>query len=153
MVVLSNNDGCAVAISNEAKILGIKRGDPFFRIEYLCRRHNVAVVSGNHRMYGDLSSRVMATVGEMVPEISIYSVDECFLDLSLWKSSESLLQTGHEIVRRVRRNTGIPTSLGIAPTMTLAKVAARFAKKYPGYRSVCIIDTEENEGKLSLSQT
>lgn len=147
VVVLSNNDGCAVALSNEAKALGIKRGDPFFKIEHLCRRHNVAVISGNHRMYGDLSARVMATIGETVPDIHIYSVDECFLDLSMWKDSKSLEEVGRNIVRRVRRNTGIPTSLGIAPTMTLAKVAAHFAKKYPGYRSVCIIDSEEKRRK------
>lgn len=147
VVVLSNNDGCAVALSNEAKALGLKRGDPFFKIEHLCRRHNVAVISGNHRMYGDLSARVMATIGESVPEIHIYSVDECFLDLSGWNDTASIEEMGRNIVRRVRRNTGIPTSLGIAPTMTLAKVAARFAKKYPGYRSVCIIDSDEKRRK------
>ncbi|MDE6454096.1 MAG: Y-family DNA polymerase [Muribaculaceae bacterium] len=152
VVVLSNNDGCAVAISNEAKALGIKRGDPFFKIEHLCRRHNVAVVSGNHRMYGDLSARVMATIGELVPEISIYSIDECFIDLGARSDSAQLEKLGRDIVCRVRRNTGIPSSLGIAPTMTLAKVAARFAKKYAGYRSVCIIDSEEKRRKaLSLT--
>ncbi|MDE6135855.1 MAG: Y-family DNA polymerase [Muribaculaceae bacterium] len=147
VVVLSNNDGCAVALSNEAKALGIKRGDPYFKIEHLCKRHNVAVVSGNHRMYGDLSARVMATIGEIVPDIHIYSVDECFLELDILNNSASLEEDGRNIVRRVRRNTGIPTSLGIAPTMTLAKVAAHFAKKYPGYRSVCIIDSEEKRRK------
>lgn len=147
VIVLSNNDGCAVAISNEAKALGIKRGDPFFRIEALCRRYNVAVVSGNHRMYGDLSSRVMATIGELVPEICVYSVDECFLDLSFCTTAADLEELGRSIVQRVRRNTGIPTSLGIASTKTLAKVATRFAKKYPGYRSVCIINTEEKRRK------
>ena len=147
VVVLSNNDGCAVAISNEAKAVGIKRGDPFFKIEELCRRHNVAVVSGNHRMYGDLSARVMATIGEMVPEINVYSVDECFLDMSLWHDTATLEEVGRSIVHRVRRNTGIPTSLGIAPSMTLAKVATKFAKKYPGYRCVCIIDDEKKRRK------
>ncbi|MDE6108806.1 MAG: Y-family DNA polymerase, partial [Muribaculaceae bacterium] len=152
VVVLSNNDGCAVAISNEAKALGIKRGDPFFKIEGLCRRYDVAVVSGNHRMYGDLSARVMATIGEMVPEINVYSVDECFLDMSLWHDAATLETVGRSIVHRVRRNTGIPTSLGIAPTMTLAKVATRFAKKYPGYRSVCIID-DEHKRRRALELT
>jgi len=147
VVVLSNNDGCAVAISNEAKALGIKRGDPFFKIENLCNRHNVAVVSGNHRMYGDLSARVMATIGECAPDIKVYSIDECFVDMNLWTDSDNLADIGRGIVHRVRRNTGIPASLGIAPTMTLAKVAAHFAKKYPGYRSVCIIDSEERRRK------
>lgn len=147
VVVLSNNDGCAIAMSNEAKALGIKRGDPFFKIEGICMRHNVAVVSGNHRMYGDISARVMATIGELVPDISIYSVDECFFDMSLWSTSEDIIEHGRKIVHRIRRNTGIPTSLGIAPNMTLAKIAARFAKKYPGYRCVCIIDNDENAVK------
>ena len=147
VVVLSNNDGCAIAMSNEAKALGIKRGDPFFKIEGICMRHNVAVVSGNHRMYGDISARVMATIGELVPDISIYSVDECFFDMSLWGTSEDIIEHGRKIVHRIRRNTGIPTSLGIAPNMTLAKIAARFAKKYPGYRCVCIIDNDEKRRK------
>lgn len=152
VVVLSNNDGCAVAISNEAKALGIKRGDPFFKIEQLCRRYDVAVLSGNHRMYGDISQRVMTTIGELVPDIDIYSIDECFLDLSLWHDSDTLVEVGREVVRRVRRNTGVPTSLGIAATKTLAKIASKFAKKYPGYRSVCIIDSEEKRRK-ALSMT
>ena len=151
VVVLSNNDGCAVAMSNEAKEIGIKRGDPYFKIEHLCRRYNVAVISGNHRMYGDMSARVMATIGELAPDISVYSIDECFIDMDQWKDNENLADIGRRIVRRVRRNTGIPTSLGIAPTMTLAKIAARFAKKYPGYRSVCVIDNDEKRRKaLSL---
>ncbi|MDE6161187.1 MAG: Y-family DNA polymerase [Muribaculaceae bacterium] len=150
VVVLSNNDGCAVAISNEAKAIGIKRGDPFFKIEHLCHRYGVAVISGNHRLYGNMSGRVMSTIGEIIPDICIYSIDECFLDLNQWDNSEELLEIGHKVVRTVRRNTGIPTSLGIAPTMTLAKVAARFAKKYPGYQSVCIID-DENKRRKALS--
>ncbi len=138
VIVLSNNDGCAIALSNEAKALGIRRGDPYFKIEGLCRRHDVTVFSGNHRLYGDMSSRVMATLGTMVPEMEIYSIDEAFLHLS-HIAPEELVDHGREIVHRVRRDTGIPTSLGIAPTKTLAKVAARFAKRYPAYRGVCRI--------------
>ncbi|MDE6396134.1 MAG: Y-family DNA polymerase, partial [Muribaculaceae bacterium] len=151
VIVLSNNDGCAVSMSNEAKALGIKRGAPLFKIREEVERGHVRVLSGNHRMYGDMSSRVMATLSEVIPSIEIYSVDECFLDLDSWKNEE-LVDLGRSLVTRVRRHTGIPTSLGIAPTKTLAKIAARFAKKYPGYRSVCKIETEEQR-RTALSLT
>lgn len=150
VVVLSNNDGCAVALSNEAKALGLKRGDPYFRIQTLCDRHGVEVLSGNHRLYGDMSNRVMATLSSLVPEIEIYSIDEAFLHLDGWDPAE-LPEFGRRIVRKVRRDTGIPVSIGVASTKTLAKVAARYAKKYPGYRSVCMIGTDEARRKaLSL---
>lgn len=151
VVVMSNNDGCAVAMSNEAKALGIKRGVPIYQIRQLVRKHGVATISGNHRMYGNISSRVMATIGTIVPEIEIYSIDEAFLDMSLWEG-EMLETKGRNIVARVRREVGVPTSLGIAPTKTLAKIAARFAKKYPGYKGVCIIDSDEKRRK-ALSMT
>lgn len=146
VVVLSNNDGCVVALSNEAKALGLKRGDAYFQIESLCERNNVAVLSGNHRMYGDMSSRVMAVVGSLIPDIEISSIDEAFIDLRGWKDAD-LAKVGRDIVHKVRRATGIPTSVGIAPTKTLTKVAARFAKKYPGYLGACVIDTEEKRRK------
>lgn len=146
VIVLSNNDGCAVALSNEAKGLGIKRGIPYFQIKDLAERNNIAILSGNHRLYGDMSSRVMATISEIIPEIEVYSVDECFIRFDKWPVAD-LYEAAHDIVRKVRRNVGIPTSLGIAPTKTLAKIAARFAKKFPGYNSVCTIDTEEKRRK------
>jgi len=146
VIVLSNNDGCAVALSDEAKALGLHRGDPYFRIERTCRRSGVAVFSGNHRLYGDMSSRVMATLGAMVPDMEVYSVDEAFLDLSHLPAG-ALVDRGRDIVRRVLRDTGIPTSLGIASTKTLAKVAARFAKRYPAYRGVCLIPDDEARRK------
>ncbi len=141
VVVLSNNDGCVVALSNEAKALGIPRGEPYFKIKPLCDTHNVHVRSGNHRLYGDISSRVMSTVGELVESMEVYSIDEAFLDFGSIPVAELDL-LGHEIVRRVRRNVGIPTSIGVAPSKTLAKVASRFAKKFPAYKGVCIIDNE-----------
>lgn len=147
VVVMSNNDGCAVAMSNEAKALGIKRGVPVYQIKRLIREHGVVTLSGNHRLYGDISSRVMATISSIVPEIEIYSIDEAFLDLSSWQTGEALESTGRRIVSLVRRNVGIPTSLGIAPTKTLAKIASHFAKKYPGYRGVCMIDSDEKRIK------
>lgn len=140
VIVLSNNDGCAVAISNEAKALGIKRGVPYYQIKSIVERNNIAILSGNLRLYGDMSSRVMATLSSIVPEIEIYSIDEAFLDMSGWELGQ-LPEIGRQIVERVRRNTGIPTSLGIAPTKTLAKIASHFAKKYPGYKGACVINT------------
>jgi len=133
-------------MSNEAKALGIRRGVPFYQIKQLAGQHGIAVFSGNHRLYGDMSSRVMATLSSLVPDIEIYSVDEAFLHLHQ-VGHDRLVDEGREIVRRVRRDVGIPTSLGIAPTKTLAKLAARFAKLYPGYRSVCMIDDDAKRRK------
>jgi DNA polymerase V len=146
VIVLSNNDGCAVAMSNEAKALGIKRGSPYFQIRQLCEQNGVFAFSGNHRLYGDMSTRVMATIAGIVPEIEIYSVDECFMHFDGWQT-EQLPNVGRDIVRRVLRNTGIPTSLGIASTKTLAKIASKFAKKHPAYHGVCLIDNETKRRK------
>lgn len=147
VIVLSNNDGCACALSNEAKALGIRRGDPYFKVKSICDANGVKVLSGNHRLYGDMSSRVMATIAGLVPDIEIYSVDECFIHFDDGWSADDCVSAGREIVRRVRRCTGIPTALGIAPTKTLAKIAARFAKKYPAYHAVCPVDTDERRRK------
>ncbi|MDE6853496.1 MAG: Y-family DNA polymerase, partial [Muribaculaceae bacterium] len=141
VLVLTNNDGCVCALSNEAKTLGFRRGDPYYQIKDICARHGVHVLSGNHRLYGDLSSRVMATIASIAGDIETYSIDECFIGFDSLSAADAV-EAGREIVRRVRRNTGIPTSLGIGPTRTLAKTAARFAKKYPAYRCVCAIDNE-----------
>lgn len=141
VVVLSNNDGCAVAISNEAKSLGIKRGVPFFKIKHLVELNNVAVLSCNLQLYGDMSSRVMATLSSIVPNIEIYSIDEAFVDFSGW-NIEQIGTIGREIVARINKDIGIPISLGIAKTQTLAKIATFFAKKYSGYNGLCIIDDE-----------
>ena len=146
VIVLSNNDGCAVAISNEAKTLGIKRGVPFYQIKSIVGQNNIAVLSGNMRLYGDMSSRVMATLSSIIKDIEIYSIDEAFLDMQGW-DYEQLQSVGHKIVKRVKQDTGIPSSLGIAPTKTLAKIASHFAKKYQGYNGVCIIDTPEKRMK------
>lgn len=141
VVVLSNNDGCICALSNEAKAMGLKRGDPYFRIKNICDRYGAAVISGNHRLYGDISSRVMATIASVAGNIEVYSIDECFVNFGIWPDAEAV-GAGREMVRRIRRNVGIPTALGLASTRTLAKIASRFAKKYPAYRSVCAIDNE-----------
>lgn len=150
VVVLSNNDGCAVAMSNEAKALGINRGVPVYQVRELIRKNNVITLSGRHRVYGDISSRVMDTVERIVGNIEVYSIDEAFFRFPNG-DAEATEALAREVVRRVRRWTGIPTSLGIAPTRTLAKAAARFAKKYPAYKAVCAIDSEEKRRKsLSL---
>ncbi|MCM1450501.1 MAG: Y-family DNA polymerase [Clostridiales bacterium] len=151
VIVLSNNDGCAVALSNEAKALGFKRGDPYFKIKEQAERQGVIAFSGNHRLYGDMSARVMATLGAEVDDIEVYSIDEGFIHIS--PSIGDLEQFGQALVRRVLKNTGIPVSLGMASTKTLAKIASRFAKKYKGYRGACLIDDEEKRLKaLSLTE-
>lgn len=151
VIVFSNNDGCAVALSNEAKALGIRRGDPFFKIRPLCETNDAVTLSGNHKLYGDMSSRVMATLASITPSVEIYSIDEAFINMDGW-SDDQLHSVGSDIVRRIRRHTGIATSLGIAPTKTLAKIASHFAKKYPGYHGCCVIDSDEKRRKaLSLS--
>lgn len=144
VVVLSNNDGCVIARSNEAKALGIKMGVPAYQIKQEVREQGVAVFSSNYTLYGDMSSRVMSILSEIAPEIEIYSIDEAFINLEGIMNLQSL---GAAIVNRVIRGTGIPVSLGIAPTKTLAKVANKFAKKYPAYQRLCIIDTDEKRIK------
>ncbi len=153
VVVLSNNDGCAVAVSNEAKLIGIKRGAPLFQIQNIVDRYKVRVFSSNFRLYGDMSARVMSVLSSMTENVEIYSIDEAFFQPSCVADSE-LQEYGRSIVGRIRRCTGIPASVGIAPTRTLAKVASRFAKKYAGYHSACVIDTEEKRRKaLALTET
>jgi len=152
VVVLSNNDGCAVAISNEAKSIGIKRGAPLFQIQNIVDRYKVRVLSSNFRLYGDMSARVMSVLSSMTENVEVYSIDEAFFQ-PICVSEKELQEYGRSIVSRIRRCTGIPTSIGIAPTRTLAKVASKFAKKYSGYRSACVIDTEEKRRKaLALSE-
>lgn len=144
IVVLSNNDGCVIARSNEAKALGIKMGVPAYQIKDLVKKHDVAVFSSNYVLYGDMSGRVMSMLAELAPEIEVYSIDEAFLNL---EGIQDLQTLGSKIVRQVTRGTGIPVSAGIASTKTLAKVANKFAKKYPAYNRLCIIDTEEKREK------
>lgn len=126
VIVLSNNDGCVIARSNEAKALGIAMGAPAFQIKEIVNRHDIAVFSSNYALYGDMSGRVMAMLTELAPELEVYSIDEAFLNM---EGIQDLKSLGSEIVRQVARGTGIPVSAGIAPTKTLAKVANKFAKK------------------------
>lgn len=146
IVVLSNNDGCVVARSNEAKALGIKMGVPVYQIRDKIKQHGVFVFSSNYQLYGDLSARVMAILSSYVENIEVYSIDEAFLSLK-GIDTYDLVEYGKKIVRATTKGTGIPVSMGIAPTKTLAKVASKFAKKHPAYQSVCLIDTEEKRIK------
>lgn len=144
VVVLSNNDGCVVARSNEAKELGIGMGEPYFRVRRMVREGVLSVRSGNMALYADMSRRVMSVVARTVRHIEKYSIDECFFQV---EGLEDYAAFGRELAARVRRFTGIPVSVGLAPTKTLAKVASRFAKRYAGYRNCCLIDTEEKRIK------
>ena len=144
IVVLSNNDGCVIARSNEAKALGVKMGVPAYQIKELVSTHGIAIFSSNYTLYGDMSGRVMSILSELAPKIEVYSIDEAFLNLN---GIQDIQLLGTDIVNKVTRGTGIPVSLGIAPTKTLAKVANKFAKKYPAYNRLCIIDTEEKKIK------
>lgn len=127
VIVLSNNDGCAVARSEEAKDLGISMGTPAFMIDKAIQRQ-ITMFSSNYTLYGDLSSRVMKTLSQFVPQMEIYSIDEAFLDMTDMELI-GLLQTGIKIRKTVKQLVGIPVSVGIAPTKTLAKMANRYAKK------------------------
>ncbi len=146
VVVLSNNDGCIVAQSPEVKNLGIQRGTPLYKVQHLIQKYNITVFSSNYALYGDMSSRVMRILADHVPNIDVYSIDEAFLDL-YGMELINMRAYGEELVQTVRRATGIPTSLGIAPTKTLAKIASKFAKKYPAYNGCCIIETMEQREK------
>lgn len=142
VVVLSNNDGCVIARSNEAKKIGIKMGVPAYQIRTEIEQYNIGVFSSNYTLYGDMSNRVMSMLSSYSPYVEIYSIDECFLDFSGFGLYD-LKTYGEGIVQSVTKGTGIPVSMGIALTKTLAKVANKFAKKHKGYKGVCIIDTEE----------
>ena len=146
VVVLSNNDGCIIARSNEAKALGIGMGQPFYQIRALVERGEVAVFSANFALYGDLSRRVMATLRSLVPGIEVYSIDEAFFDLR--GMTEPLDELGRTIGRTVRRNVGIPVSIGIAPTKTLAKIASKLAKQYPRLNGCCYMHRAEDITKV-----
>ena len=151
VVVLSNNDGCVVARSNESKAMGIKMGTPFFQVRNLSDSGKLIVKSSNYVLYGDLSRRVMSILREAAPRLEVYSIDEAFMDLE-GVQPEQYRPMCLALVRKIRLWTGIPVSIGIAPTKTLAKVANHFAKRYPGCRGVCTIDNDEKREKaLSLS--
>ncbi|MFN7622623.1 MAG: Y-family DNA polymerase, partial [Acidobacteriota bacterium] len=128
VVVLSNNDGCVIARSAESKQLGIAMGEPFFKVRDLIQAHGVIVRSSNYELYGDMSARLMDILEQFSPDLEVYSIDEAFLEVEAG-SAAALESLGREIRERVRRQTGLPVSVGIAGTKTLAKVANHLAKK------------------------
>lgn len=147
VVVLSNNDGCVIARSNEAKELGIPMGAAYFEYESLFKANNVKVFSANFCLYGDMSSRVMNILSEYSDEIEIYSIDESFLKLNGFENY-NLTEYGIEICTKIKRWTGIPISFGVATTKALAKIANRVAKKFPKQTNGSyVIDTEEKRIK------
>lgn len=147
VVILSNNDGCVIARSNEAKALGIPMGAPAFEFKHIFEANNVFVYSSNYALYGDMSSRVMNILTTYTPEIEIYSIDEAFLKFKGFEYFD-LQQLGLEMQRKVTKGTGIPVSIGFAPTKALAKVANKIAKKYPERtQSVYTIDNDEKRIK------
>jgi DNA polymerase V len=133
VIVLSNNDGCVISRSNEAKALNIPMGIPLFKIKDIINQHNVVVCSSNFRLYGDISKRVMISLQILCDKIEPYSIDEAF-------TSISCLQEGHFIKKKIMQWTGIPTSVGIGKTKTLAKAANEIAKKYPQFKGVLEIN-------------
>ena len=138
IVVLSNNDGCIIARSNEAKALGIKMGAPYFKLKNLITQNGVVVKSSNYPLYGDMSSRVMKVIGEYSPVQEVYSIDESFIDLM--RLPLNLMDHMHSLRRRVKSWTGIPVCVGVGSTKVLAKLANRIAKKYPRFDGVFDID-------------
>ena len=141
VVVLSNNDGMIVARSNEAKALGIKDCTPYFELAQQFPNEKIAVFSSNYELYGELTGRVVSIISQEAPAYFRYSIDECFMYLDGIPLKE--LQTwGENLHKRVKREVGMPVSIGLAPTKTLAKIASKLAKKYAVYRHCCMIDTE-----------
>jgi DNA polymerase V len=137
VVVLSNNDGVAVARSNEVKALGIRMADPWFKMKDIAKQHGIIALSSNYTLYGDMSARVMSTLSTFSPKQEIYSIDECFLDLDGF-DPQSLVTYGQTIRQTIKRNIGIPVCVGIADTKTLAKLANHCAKKgFAGADGVC----------------
>lgn len=135
-VVLSNNDGCVIARSQEAKALGIKMGEPFFQKRDFMDDHKFCVYSSNYNLYGDMSDRVMSVIKKYANQVEVYSIDECFVDFSNIPDGE-LVDRLHLIRNEVKRQTGIPVSIGIGPNKTLAKLTSHIAKQQQAYNGVC----------------
>ncbi len=145
VVVLSNNDGCVVARSSEAKALGVKMGQPWFQLKDLVKKHGIVAYSSNYALYADMSSRVMSILAMFSPSWEVYSIDECFLDLTGFRR-QNLTLYGQQIRQQVKQWTGLPVCVGIGSTKTLAKLANCIAKKNFEFDGVCDLSS------LSLQQ-
>jgi DNA polymerase V len=149
IAVLSNNDGCIVSRSNEVKALGIKMGTPYFEIEELEKEQNIEIFSSNYALYSDISQRIVRTLEKFSPEIEVYSIDESFLKLNIDK--DRCTEYGKNIRETILKEVGVPTTVGIAYTKTLIKVASKVAKKNPEYKGVLsLLDTENNDKYLDM---
>lgn len=146
VVVLSNNDGCVVARSNEAKALGIKAGIPYFQLAQQFPDNKIAVFSSNYELYGELTGRVVSIIRQEAPAYFRYSIDECFVYLDGMEEVD-LKKWGEDLHKKIKQYVGMPVSIGLAPNKTLAKMASHFAKKYQGYRHCCMIDNDEKRIK------
>ncbi|MDE6445069.1 MAG: Y-family DNA polymerase, partial [Muribaculaceae bacterium] len=150
LVVLSNNDGCVVARSREVKAMGIPEGMPYYQLKEKYPDSGIVAFSSNYALYADMSARVISILRSEAPDVIQYSIDEAFLILKGMEGMD-LHKWGEGLCRKVQKCTGMPVSLGIASTNTLAKMASKYAKKYPGYNKCCVISTEEQRQKaLSL---
>jgi len=150
VVVLSNNDGCIIARSEEAKALGLRMGAPFFEVRGTAEAGGVEVFSSNYALYGDMSRRVMSTLGTCAPAVEVYSIDEAFLALD-GRCEGELREAGLAAREKVLRWTGVPTSVGIAPTKTLAKLAARAARREAGGGVCCLTSPSRREEALAAT--
>ena len=148
IAILSNNDGCVISRSDETKAIGLPMGAPIFKWEAFCKNHNIHVLSSNYPLYGDMSSRVMSILTQFTPDIELYSIDESFIEFKNFRNNFNYNDYGLEIRTRVLKWTGIPTSVGIAPTKALSKVANKIARKFPEEtKGVYVIDSEEKRIK------
>lgn len=146
-VVLSSNDGIIVALTAEAKAVGLHRGDALFKVRDIVEKNNVAVFSGNMMLYAAMSKRVTNIIRQSVDLVENYSIDESFACLNGYESHYNIEEYMRGVADRIRLWTDVPVSIGIAPTKTLAKMGSKFAKQHPGYRSVCMIDTDAKRRK------
>ena len=149
VVVLSNNDGCVVARSNEAKKMGIKAGTPYFKLAQQFPDKKIAVFSSNYELYGELTGRIVEIIKQEAPAYFRYSIDECFVYFDRLENTDNreLKEWGENLHKRIKKFVGMPVSVGLAPNKTLAKMASHFAKKYIGYRHCCMIDSDEKRIK------
>jgi len=148
IAILSNNDGCVISRSDEAKAIGLPMGAPIFKWESFCREKEISVLSSNYPLYGDMSSRVMNILKQFTPDVEVYSIDESFLEFKNFKKDFDFDNYGNQIRTRIKKWTGIPTCVGIAPTKALSKIANKIARKFPKEtKGVYVIDTEEKRIK------
>ncbi|CEN56435.1 Y-family DNA polymerase [Candidatus Methylopumilus turicensis] len=146
VVVLSNNDGCVISRSNEAKALGIKMGAPWFKCQDLVKKHQITGLSSNYALYADMSNRVMTILSDFSPNQEVYSIDECFLDLTGFEK-KNLVEYGQQMRARILKWTGLPVCVGVGSTKTLAKLANHIAKKQAQFNGVCDLN-QLSEGAL-----